>query len=653
MTLENVGIAAVNGVIGVISSNDPLITIIDNTAEFGNIAQGATSTVDNAFTVMVDGSVENGHFIPFTLTATADTSTWESYFSIPVSAPDIVFSDLDIDDSGGNGNGNLDPGENATLSVTLLNEGACNTTLLQTVLTSGDPYITINSGSAPYGTIQPGAEANGEFTVSVSASCPQEHSLLCNLDFSDAVGYSAGDEFTTVVGDITYLPTGPDSYGYSAYDPNDAPEFPEYDWVEICADSGGLGTLLPFINDDQLLYYALPFDFQYYGLTYDSITVSSNGFICMGITNIDDYSNSGIPNNDGPPAMIAPYWEDMSPQRTNSGGVWQWYDEANNLYIIEFNHVEQFAPTGSFETFQTIFYDPAYYSTATNDGRIKFQYKDMSITAQDEGTVGIENQLQNDGIEYLYDGDYDLHAHMIEDGMAILVSTITNAPSLTVSLLPVNPPIVIPPGGGTFESDLNIENIGTGVANFDCWIEAVLPDSTVYGPIILRNGLSLGSGGSIVRDLTQNVPGNAPAGDYIYRCNVGVHPSTVYDSDEFGFSKSGFNESYTGMGWVLTGWDEEGKAVTQLLPGEYRLEQNYPNPFNPLTTIHYSLPKDSEVKLAVYDVLGRETLLLVNSWQSAGYKSVQLDASELSSGIYFYRLQAGDFTDLKKMVLVK
>jgi len=85
----------------------------------------------------------------------------------------------------------------------------------------------------------------------------------------------------------------------------------------------------------------------------------------------------------------------------------------------------------------------------------------------------------------------------------------------------------------------------------------------------------------------------------------------------------------------------------------FRLEQNYPNPFNPSTTIKYSIPKQRDVTLKVYDLLGSEVLTLVNKLQFKGKYEVDFDGSDLTSGIYFYRLQAGDFVETKKMILMK
>ncbi|MCZ7610242.1 MAG: T9SS type A sorting domain-containing protein [Ignavibacterium sp.] len=88
-------------------------------------------------------------------------------------------------------------------------------------------------------------------------------------------------------------------------------------------------------------------------------------------------------------------------------------------------------------------------------------------------------------------------------------------------------------------------------------------------------------------------------------------------------------------------------------PKEFRLEQNYPNPFNPMTTIQYQLPQDSKVILKVYDILGSEVAALVNEEQKAGYKEVKFNAVNIASGMYVYRLQAGNYISTKKMMLLR
>ena len=89
------------------------------------------------------------------------------------------------------------------------------------------------------------------------------------------------------------------------------------------------------------------------------------------------------------------------------------------------------------------------------------------------------------------------------------------------------------------------------------------------------------------------------------------------------------------------------------VPEHYSLEQNYPNPFNPTTYIHFSIPKSGNVSLKVFDVQGREIKDYYNEFLNAGTYNFEFDGSGLSSGVYFYRLVAGDFTATKKMLLVK
>ncbi len=98
---------------------------------------------------------------------------------------------------------------------------------------------------------------------------------------------------------------------------------------------------------------------------------------------------------------------------------------------------------------------------------------------------------------------------------------------------------------------------------------------------------------------------------------------------------------------TVTGVEEDG------IPRDFKLLQNFPNPFNPTTTIKYAVPKEAHVKLTVYNVLGQEIAVLVNGLKSAGYHTVNFDASNLNTGMYIYKLEAGDFTSIKKMILMK
>jgi hypothetical protein len=85
----------------------------------------------------------------------------------------------------------------------------------------------------------------------------------------------------------------------------------------------------------------------------------------------------------------------------------------------------------------------------------------------------------------------------------------------------------------------------------------------------------------------------------------------------------------------------------------FYLDQNYPNPFNPSTTITYSLPEASNVKLSVFNALGQQVKIVENVYKNAGNYNVTLNADDLNSGIYFYKIEAGQFSQIRKMILVK
>jgi len=108
-------------------------------------------------------------------------------------------------------------------------------------------------------------------------------------------------------------------------------------------------------------------------------------------------------------------------------------------------------------------------------------------------------------------------------------------------------------------------------------------------------------------------------------------------------------------GGFLGGGDDWITAIFEelFLPTEFNLSQNYPNPFNPATTINYALAKPGHVRMEVYDILGRRLDVLVDEQKEAGYHSYIWQASNVPTGVYFYRIKAGDFEKTKKMMLLK
>jgi hypothetical protein len=119
-------------------------------------------------------------------------------------------------------------------------------------------------------------------------------------------------------------------------------------------------------------------------------------------------------------------------------------------------------------------------------------------------------------------------------------------------------------------------------------------------------------------------------------------------SHAIGITAGNLNLDYAILNQQITGLRDGNKS-----PLTYLLEQNYPNPFNPTTTINFSLAKAAKVELSIYNILGQKVMTLVNGALSSGLHTVQFNATHFASGVYIYRLEAGDVQISKKMVLLK
>lgn len=126
-------------------------------------------------------------------------------------------------------------------------------------------------------------------------------------------------------------------------------------------------------------------------------------------------------------------------------------------------------------------------------------------------------------------------------------------------------------------------------------------------------------------------------------------PSISFSGVDTGISVGGYGTILTTTSGSLNGV----KPISSEIPKSFKLYQNYPNPFNPTTKVNFSLPKKSFVGIIIYDALGKEIAILVNEQLNAGTYEVDWNASNYPSGVYYYRLLAGDFSETKKMVLIK
>ena len=332
-------------------------------------------------------------------------------------------------------------------------------------------------------------------------------------------------------------PIIPTWYGYWAYDDFDTSytQSPFFDWVELDPAYGGSGGMEYKLDDDDHANVQLPFEFQYFGRSYDEMTISSNGWGSFELCDIDYFYNYTIPMAMGPKALLAPFWDDLEVINNDSIRVYTKHDEDNGRFIIEWSRALNGFDETTEETFAIHLYDQTAMPTESGDGVIEFHYLDVADIDADKNyaTVGIEDHTKNEGIQYVFNNGYAPGAAELSNERAIRFTTV--APANYVAPL------------GTED-----ENLPTGF---------------------------------------------------------------------------------------------------QLLPA-------YPNPFNPVTTVRYQLPISSDVKMTVYDILGREVVVLLHGQKNAGIHNIRWNGTNrfgqsVASGTYFVVMKALNFNQIQKVLLIK
>jgi hypothetical protein len=172
ITLQNVGLNTADSISAKLRTNDTLVSITDSTQSWGNIASGSNSSQSNAYAFTVHNIVPDQHVVPFTLVITDNNSnTWNGYFNIVLNAPNLIIGSIIVNDSTGNNNGCLDPGENVKLIILNKNIGHSDATNAISNITLDSGSVTISTPAVNLGTLHAGGgTANASFSVSVNPS---------------------------------------------------------------------------------------------------------------------------------------------------------------------------------------------------------------------------------------------------------------------------------------------------------------------------------------------------------------------------------------------------------------------------------------------------------------------------------------------------
>ena len=420
------------------------------------------------------------------------------------------------------------------------------------------------------------------------------------------------------------------------------PAFEEipYDWVEI----NTLGTNTGLTGDDQNLGpFPIGFSFPFYdGSQFNTVRVSSNGFVTFTATT-SAYANYPIPTANEPNNLLAAYWDDL---KCNVAGavVYYYYDSANDRFIVEFENLEKYGAAGSTLTFEVILYP---------NGDIDYMYNSLNSTVLNSATVGIENGDGTVGLQATFDGSGPLEP---QDNFGIrFYSVYTGPPPLSVTLAPYGTPIQIPANGGQFEFNISLSNSGSTAEIIDLWTMITLPNGNEYGPIMNVSDFNLLAGANPERDRSQAIPAGAPAGDYTYDAYLGDYPNTIFSEDHFDWAKSAVADG----GPMVDNWSNWGEDFSsgltddRIIPTEFAFHAAYPNPFNPQTNLNFDIAEAGNVNLTVYDVQGRVAAGIIDGWYSPGNYTLKFDGRNLASGIYFAKLQTGEFSKTQKLMLIK
>lgn len=509
--LQNTGTTPISGISGNIMTTNPHVTFIQSAVTYPTINASELGFNTNPVVMQVAPNIPHQELLRMHLILTDsqgnnyDVSEFVQTFNAKLRyhSHAIVTG----------GNQFLEPGETADLTITMSNIGAIAVNDVSARLYSDNDLVSVVNHTVLYGDMLPNIQvtpAAERFQLFARPQVLPGMLIPMRIRMYNEDGYEQWLSFTFTVGNVTVTdPLGPDAYGYVIYDDQDTsyPECPVYDWVGIAPAEGGLGTALAIsdswvsgnegdqVGATSLAVVNLPFPFQFYGRVYHQITVCSNGFIALGVTENAEFRNYRLPGAMGPNPMIAAFWDDLA---TGTGsGIYTWFDRNNHAFVIEWYNMKNGNNGSSPETFQIILYDQSVHATSLGDGPIKIQYHTFNNIDSQSGnrhgnfaTIGIEDHSGQVGLEYTFNNQYPTAASPLGNQRALYITTIPvyhEAAHVTLGETYITDPNgngVCEPGE-TVELGVQLNNIGNVTANN---VAATLTTESTF--VTILNGYS-------------------------------------------------------------------------------------------------------------------------------------------------------------------
>ena len=439
-TINNNSNQSFNNLEVTLTSQSQYVDILEGSVSINNLS-GNGSFLAEGLKISLLSNTPDLENLQLRVSLNSNNAQWDYNLPMNASSADIILDSVITGDN--NNNGILDRGETATLGMNITNLGTMNLENITGQINFSSLMLDLDAVNISFPNLQSGQTSQVIENIEITANNNITNGTIVSIPieiFSEN-GYSSEEVLSFQIGQVSVTdPLGPDQYGYYIYDQNDDYELaPEYNWIEIDPGYGGPGEELSGINDngdngDDVTTIDLPFNFTFYGIEYDKLSICSNGWIAFGETDMESFRNYTLPGPGGPPAMVAVFWDDLL--TTGGGDVYTYYDSSNDSFVVEWSDVRTWY-NNTLESFQVILYN-TNLQTITGDDEIKLQYKEFnnnSIGSYPVGnydgpvvhgqycTIGIENHLSNDGLEYTFNNNYPQAAMPLYDGTALFITT--------------------------------------------------------------------------------------------------------------------------------------------------------------------------------------------------------------------------------------
>ncbi len=457
-------------------------------------------------------------------------------------------------------------------------------------MVSSDPYVVINSSTQAYGNIPAGGTVTKSFSVTADQNTPSGHPADFNLNITANPGLTAQGSFTIVIGQVPVLVLCMDE------NHNSSPA------IKQCLDN-------------------LAITYDYMEAFPPDLSIYQSIFVCLGIFS----SNHVLSSSEG--QLLADFLNAGGMIYMEGGDTW-YYDNPTPVHsMFKINGISDGSGdlgtvqgvTGTFTEGMSFSYngDNSWIDHISNISPAYMIFNNVSpfygcAVANDAGTY------KTIGASFEFGGLTDGNSPSTKDELMAQI----------VDFFGLNP---IPVELASFNAEVNENGITLK------WETAT--ETNNYGFDIER------SNNNISFEKIGTLKGKG----------------TTTEAQQYSFKDAGITTGKGKVYYRLKQIDMDGnydytdaiEVEYSIIPAEFSLSQNYPNPFNPTTTIKFGLPKEVKVTLKVYDILGNEVSTIVDQKMEPGYYKYEWNGVPFASGVYFYRLDAGSFVKIKKMVLVK